>query len=360
MVIAPSGLVLGKDGNFYGTGLGGTYGRGTIFKLTPAGVASVVHSFDPSAGDGSGPSSGMIVGSDGNFYGTTIAGGTHDAGTVFKMTPDGTASVLYSFKGYPSDSAYAAAGLFQASDGNFYGTTDFGGPYNEGTVFKLTPSGVETVLYSFGSAAHDPTSGFGALVEGDDGNFYGVSGYGGANQEGAVFKITPEGILTLVHSFAGVNDGAYPYDCGLLKARDGNFYGVASDGGPNYGGVVYKLTPAGDLTLMHAFDSSAGLGFRPEGTLVEDSLGNLYGSTQSGGYPRTVYGNHGASLTGQSGTIFEITAAGKAVQLSNFGPTDADGTNPAGPPILGQDGNLYGVTSSGGANGAGVFYKITR
>jgi hypothetical protein len=112
--------------------------------------------------------------------------------------------------------------------------------------------------------------------------------------------------------------------------------------------------------MMYAFDSSAGFGSRAEGTLVEDNDGNLYGGTQSGGYPRTVYGNQGASVTGQSGTILEITAAGNAVQLSNFGPTDADGTHPAGPPIQGQDGTLYGVTTNGGANDAGVFYKITR
>jgi len=360
VVVSPSGLVLGKDGNFYGTALGGDYNRGVIFKLTPAGAGSVVHSFDPSTGDGGEPS-GLILGSDGNFYGTTIAGGTDGAGTVFKMTPDGTESVLYSFKGYPSDSAYAASGLFQAGDGTFYGTTDFGGPDNKGTVFKVSPSGIETVLYSFGSVANDPVGGFSPLVESDDGNFYGVSGFGGTSNDGAVFKITPEGILTLVHSFSGgSNDGSDPYASGLLKGSDGNFHGVTSGGGPNNGGIVYKLTPAGDETIMYAFDSSAGFGFHPEGALVEDSDGNLYGGTQSGGYPRTAIDNQGASLTGQSGTIFEITAAGNAVQLSNFGPTDADGTNPFGAPIQGQDGNLYGVTTNGGANDAGVFYKISR
>jgi uncharacterized repeat protein (TIGR03803 family) len=360
VVVSPSGLVLGKDGNFYGTALGGEYNRGVIFKLTPAGVESVVHSFDPSSGDGGEPS-GLILGSDGNFYGATIAGGTNDAGTVFKMTPDGTESVLYSFKGYPGDSAYADSGVFQAGDGNFYGTTEFGGPNNKGTVFTVSPSGIETVLYSFGSVANDPASGFSPLVESDDGNFYGVSGFGGTSNDGAVFKITPEGILTLVHSFTGgLNDGSNPYESGLLKGRDGNFYGVTSSGGPNNGGIVYELTPAGDETIRYAFDSSAGFGSQPEGALVEDGDGNLYGGAQSGGYPRTVYSNHGASLTGQSGTIFEITGAGNAVLLSNFGPTDADGTNPSGPPIQGQDGNLYGVTSSGGTNVAGVFYRITR
>lgn len=154
--------------------------------------------------------------------------------------------------------------------------------------------------------------------------------------------------------------GRGPYDSGLLKGSDGNFHGVAGSGGPNDAGIVYKLTPAGDETIVYAFNPSAGSGSEPEGALVEDSDGNLYGGTQSGGYPRTVYGTQGASLTGQSGTIFEITAAGNAVQLSNFGPTDADGTSPFGPLIQGQDGTLYGVTANGGANDAGVFYKITR
>jgi uncharacterized repeat protein (TIGR03803 family) len=359
-LVAPSGLVLGKDGNFYGTALGGDHSRGAIFRLTPAGVESVVHSFDPSTGDGGEPS-GLILGSDGNFYGTTTAGGTNDAGTVFKMTPDGTESVLYSFKGYPSDSAYAASGLFQASDGNLYGTTDFGGPDNKGTVFKVSPSGIETLLYSFGSMANDPALEFSALVEGNDGNFYGVSGFGGTNGDGAVFKITPEGILTLVHSFdGGSSDGSNSYASGLLKGSDGNFYGVSSYGGPKNGGIIYKLTPAGAETIVYAFESGTGSSSQPEGGLLEDSDGNLYGGTQSGGYPRTEFSNDGPSLTGQSGTIFEITAAGKAVLLSNFGPTDADGTNPSGHPIQGQDGNLYGVTANGGANDTGVFYKITR
>jgi uncharacterized repeat protein (TIGR03803 family) len=359
-IVSPSGLVLGKDGNFYGTASGGGHFDGVIFKLTPAGVASVVHSFDRSTGDGGSPS-GLILGGDGNFYGTTIGGGANGFGTVFKITPDGSETVLYSFRGYPSDGGYAATGLVQASDGNFYGTTEFGGTNNKGTVFKVTPSGLETPLYSFGSNANDVAAGFSPLVEGSDGSFYGVSANGGASNRGAVFKISPEGIETLVHSFTGgPNDGSNFVAAGLLKSRDGNFYGVTTNGGAANGGVIFKLTPAGVESIVYSFGVGANPGSKPSVTLVEDSLGNLYGGTRSGGYPRTVVGNQGASLTGQSGTIFEITAAGKAVQLSNFGPTDADGTNPAGPSILGQDGNLYGVTNSGGANGAGVFYKITR
>jgi uncharacterized repeat protein (TIGR03803 family) len=359
--VSPTGLVLGTDGNFYGTALGGAYNGGVIFKITPAGVASVVHSFDPSTGDGEEPGP-LILASDGNFYGTTVGGGTNGWGTVFKMTPNGTESVLYSFKGYPSDSA-GASGVFQAGDGTLYGTSDFGGTYNKGTVFKVSPSGIETVLYSFGSAANDPARDVSALVEGDDGNFYGVSAFGGTSNLGAVFRITPEGILTLVHSFTGgSNDGVAGSGSGLLKGSDGNFYGIASGYGPNGAGIVYRLTPAGVETIVYAFgpSTSGGVGSFPEGTLSEDPDGNLYGGTQDGGYPRTVCGDHGCTNTGSSGTIFEITAAGNAVLLSNFGPSAADGTNPSGPPIQGPDGSLYGVTINGGADDGGVFYKITQ
>jgi uncharacterized repeat protein (TIGR03803 family) len=357
VVVSPSGLVLGKDGNLYGTALGGDYDRGVIFKLTRTGVESVVHSFNPATGDGGEPS-GLILGSDGNFYGTTIAGGTNDAGTVFELTSDGTESVVYSFKGPPSDSAYAASGLFQASNGNFYGTSDFGGPENKGTVFEVSPSGIETVLYSFGSVANDPAGDYSSLVESDDGNFYGVSDVGGMSSKGAVFKITPEGILTLAHSFTGgSNDGIDHYRRALLKGKDGNFYGVAGNGGPKNGGIVYKLTPAGEETIVYAFESDSKVGSGPEGTLVEDVDGNLYGAAQYGGSSRTTPANPNAD---PSGSIFEISAAGNAVLLSNFGPTNADGTHPSGPLVLGQDGTLYGVTSSGGTNDSGVFYEITR
>jgi uncharacterized repeat protein (TIGR03803 family) len=185
-------------------------------------------------------------------------------------------------------------------------------------VFKVSPSGIETVLYSFGSALKDPVGGFSSVVESDDGNFYGVSYLGGANNHGAVFKITPEGILTLIHSVTDdASDGGFAFEIPLLKGRDGNFYGVAQSGGPKGGGFIYKLTPAGNETIVYAFGSDTDpLGpAGPEGSLTEDGDGNLYGVTQYGGLPRT------AVKDSRSGTIFEITAAGNLVVLSNLGPT---------------------------------------
>ena len=355
----PSALILGKDGNFYGVAAGGAYNDGVIFKITPAGVASVLHSFDLSVGDGAEPS-GLVLGADGNFYGTTIGGGSTGFGTVFKLTAEGTESVLYSFKGFPTDSSYAASGLFEADDGNFYGTSDSGGAMNEGTVFKISPSGVETVLYAFGSVMNDPAGAFSSLIEGDDGNFYGTSEFGGVSDSGTVFKITPAGILTLVHSFAGgSNDGSDPFRSALLKGSDGDFYGVTLSAGPNKSGIIYKLTAAGLETILYAFDPSFG-GSHPVGALVQDNDGDLYGGTWGGGNPRTVCGNEGCSTAGESGTIFEVTATGSAILLSSFGPTNEYGTFPSGPPLQAADGTLYGVTLGGGANSAGVFYKITR
>jgi len=353
--ISPSSkLVQASDGNFYGTAIGGSHLDGVVFKVTPAGVQTVLHTFDRSTGDGASPS-GLILGSDGNFYGTTVAGGANDRGTVFKMTPDGSETVLYSFRGSPSDAGGPYSGLIQASDGSFYGTTEFGGPTNQGTAFRVTPAGVETMLYSFGSVANDAAPGFSGLVEGNDGSFYGVSGNGGARNHGAVFKVTPEGIETLVHSFSGGDDGSSFEEANLLKGADGNFYGQTAYGGANHGGVIFKLSPAGDLTVLYSFTDGARSGSHPTGALVQDSDGNLYGATRDGGSPRTFYPN-----LSESGTIFELTAAGTPVVLSNFGPNEADGSDPYPGPMLAKDGNLYGTTQSGGLNHVGVFYEFIR
>jgi uncharacterized repeat protein (TIGR03803 family) len=226
-----SALIQGTDGNFYGTSyFGGTSGNGTVFKITPAGAETVLYSFAGGT-DGSNPSA-LIQASDGNFYGTTGAGGTSNAGTFFKITPEGVETVLYSFKGGASDGAGPSA-LIQASDGNFYGTTGAGGPFGFGTVFKITPARVETVLYLFGSGDYDgayPTG----LIQASDGNFYGTTSGGGSliNRYvniggGTVFKITPAGVETVLYAFKGGTDGAHP-EAALFPGRDGYFYGTTT------------------------------------------------------------------------------------------------------------------------------------
>jgi uncharacterized repeat protein (TIGR03803 family) len=274
-----SGLVQGSDGNIYGTtATGGTSGRGTVFNITPSGTETVLYSFPAGSSD---PYTGLIQGSDGNFYGTTGAGGTSDDGTVFKITSSGTETVLHAFAKSGSDGEIPYAGLIQGSDGNFYGTTYDGGAGGLGTVFKVTPSGTETVLYSFagGSDGEYPYAG---VIQGSDGNFYGTTYQGGTSGLGTVFKLTPSGTETVLYTFAGgSSDGAYP-EAGLIQGSDGNLYGNTLQGGVSGLGIVFELTPSGTETILHAFAGSSD-GANPSANLVQGSDGNLYGSTGAGG-----------------------------------------------------------------------------
>lgn len=270
----------GRDGNFYGTTAGGgTYGRGTVFVVTPSGTETTLFSFPSGSSD---PYTGVIQGSDGNFYGTTGAGGTTDNGTVFELTPAGTHTILHTFPKTGTDGQEPYAGLIQGSDGNFYGTTYFGGSHGTGTVFEVTPAGVETVLYSFagGSDAANPYAG---VIQGSDGNFYGTAYNGGAHGFGAVYKVTPGGTETLLYSFAGgTTDGANP-EAGVIQGSDGNFYGSTYAGGPDAVGTVFELTPSGTETLLHSFAGGTADGANPGANLVQASDGTLYGSTFAGG-----------------------------------------------------------------------------
>lgn len=275
-----AGLLQGRDGNIYGTtASGGASGRGTVFKITPSGTETVLYSFPAGGSD---PYTGLIEGSDGNFYGTTGAGGTSDDGTVFKITPGGTETVLHAFAKSGSDGEIPYAGLIQGSDGNFYGTTYFGGSGGYGTIFKVTPSGTETVLYSFagGSDGEHPYAG---VIQGSDGNFYGTTYFGGTSGNGTVFRVTPSGSETVLYTFAGGStDGANP-EAGLIQGSDGNFYGNTYLGGPSNLGTVFMLTPNGTETILHAFAGGSSDGANPSANLVQGSDGNLYGSTGAGG-----------------------------------------------------------------------------
>jgi uncharacterized repeat protein (TIGR03803 family) len=304
-------LILGADGSFYGTTVfggangGGTY-DGSVFKITPTGAETMVYSLGASATDGINPMAGLILGKDGNYYGTTESGGAHCSaegsacGTVFKMTPAGTETILYSFGATGADGNTPEAGLIEGTDGNFYGTTTLGGAHGGGTVFKITPTGAETVLYSFGATSTDAFQPRAGLILGSDGNFYGTTYAGGANKEsGTVFKITPAGVETVLYSFGATStDGSLPV-AGLLQGADGNFYGTTSIGGANGGGAtnsgtVFKLTPAGVETVLHSFGTSSNDGAEPEGALIQDADGNLYGTTFFGG-------------AHNEGTVFKIT-----------------------------------------------------
>src|SRR3984957_20281827 len=214
-------LIQATDGNFYGTTIGGL---GAVFKMTPGGTLTILHEFTGGTTDGANPYAGLIQGKDGNFYGTTGEGGTLGEGTVSTMTPSGTVTLLHSFNS-STDGGYPQAGLIQGTDGNFYGTTEEGGPASfGGTVFKMTPGGTLTILHAFTGGTTDGAFPYAGLIQGTDGNFYGTTAGGGTANQGTVFKVTPGGVLTILHAFTGeTTDGAYPYAT-LIQATDGNFY----------------------------------------------------------------------------------------------------------------------------------------
>src|ERR1035437_5010146 len=336
----PHGLVQpgGGDRNFYGTtSSGGATNNGTVFMITPGGTLTTLHSFGEIWSDGAHPNAGVVFASDGNFYGTTSDGPSRNLGTVFKITPTGTLTTLYVFAG--SRGADPSAGLVQAGDGNFYGTTRSGGASGFGTVFKITPDGGLTTLHSF--AGGDGQGPYAGLVQGSAGTFYGTTLGGGASDLGTVFKITPNGTLTTLHSFTG-GDGQIPY-AGLVQGSEGNFYGTTSSGGTSDLGTVFKITPFGALTTLYSFAGSDGA--TPTAGLVQGSDGNFYGTT-SYGPARNL------------GTVFKITPDGTLTTLYSF--AGSDGEHPTTASLVqGSDGNFYGTTSSGGAFGNGVVFRLT-
>ena len=290
----PGGLTLGLDGNFYGaTPLGGAHGSGTIFKITPTGTLTTLYSFT-STTDGSNAVAPPIQGSDGNWYGTTSLGGTHGLGTVYKLTSTGIFTVLYAFD--TTHGSEPSAPLLQGSDGNFYGTTTFGGSNGGGVVFKIASAGALTVLFNFDSThGRLPRS---PLIQGADGAFYGTTQSGGLSNSGMTFKISSSGTLTVLHSMNGASEGGSPY-AGLVQASDGNFYGDNANAGSGAAGTLFKMSSAGTLTVQHNFDTTGGAG--PQVSLFQHTNGILYGDTNSGGT-----GNVSPCLTGRCGVFYEL------------------------------------------------------
>lgn len=275
-----AGMIQASDGNFYGTTAnGGTQGRGSFFELTPSGTETDLYSFSETKSNG-GPYSGVVEASDGNFYGMDYLGGTSTLGTVFRITPGGVESIVHSFAG-GSDGSKPSDVPIQASDGNLYGTTAVGGTSGVGTIFRLTLSGTETILHAFAGGTSDGSSPYAGVIEGSDGNFYGTTQTGGASGQGTVYQLTPGGVETLLHSFAGgSSDGADPY-AGLIQGADGNFYGTTYNGGASNDGTVYEITPSGVESVLHSFSGSDGANLKA--SLVLGSDGNLYGTTFNGG-----------------------------------------------------------------------------
>jgi len=330
----PNDLLLGSDGNIYGT-TGGAGGFGTVFRLTQDGTLSTLFAFNGTNGESP---QGLLEGTDGNLYGITLAGGAASLGTVFKLTPAGVLTTLTSFHG--GNGAYPTA-LLQGDAGNFYGTTFSGGagcvggsPPGCGTVFEMTTAGELHTLISFNNAnGIIPDS----LVKGDDGNFYGTVAGGEPSGGGRVFRITPDGALTPLVVFNGTN-GRGPQ--GLVKGRDGNFYGTTSGGGSNDFGTVFRMTPKGQLTTLFSFTFP-----NDHQAVMQGQDGNLYGTLRGWEhYPHP------------GGLLFKITPAREFTALASFGSPGGYGVSAF---VQGQDGSFYGTTVGGGTMDVGTAFKMT-
>jgi len=241
------GVVLGKKGTLYGTTYtGGTSSVGTVYKITHSRKAvteTVIYNIAGQA-DGCYPSQeDLVIAKDGALYGTTYSCGPFDGyyGTVFKIDPAGRETVLHSFNSDSVDGINPFGGLVVDKAGNLYGTTYGGGTYGYGTVFELSPSGTETVLYSFNADGTDGINPYGGVVLGKKGVIYGTTYQGGTNGYGTVFKLTPSGTETVLHSFTST-DGAHPY-AGMVLDKQGALYGTTVDGGDFGYGTVFKVVP---------------------------------------------------------------------------------------------------------------------
>jgi uncharacterized repeat protein (TIGR03803 family) len=363
--IRPNGVALDKTGNLYGTTgfggetscpLNGNPGCGVVFRVNASGREAVLHRFSGNSPDQGGPFGNVILDALGNLYGTT-SGLPLFAGTVFTLEKGGRQTVLYSFKG-GADGGTPEAGLIQDSDGNLYGTTVFGGAFGQGVVFKLDAVGIESVLHSF-KGLGDGTNTLAPLIRDAAGNLYGTASGGGSFQGpcsgsgcGTVFKLAPNGKLTVLHTFTGGSDGANPV--ALVRDAAGNLIGTASYGGdpdctvgglPGCG-VVFRLDAKRELTVLHTFTGGFDGGIPTTG-LDQDAAGNLYGTATAGG-------------TSGNGVVFKMAPNGKLTVLHTFtGGSDGGSPNSV---ILDGTGNLFGTATTGGRctdQGCGVVFKIT-
>lgn len=324
----PTLMAQGRDGNIYGvTTTGGTHNKGTVFKIGPSGGLRTLYSFD--GPHGSTPIGGLTLGLDGNLYGMAELGGANEYGNIFRITPAGAFTVLYDFKG-DTDGGLPVSPLIVGADGNFYGTS------YPGAAFRMTPAGVVTVL------AKTPTASAGPLVQAKDGSFYGVTEFGGKYSAGTVYRVAGS-TSTILRSFNGPG-GSYPTG-GLVEGDDGNFYGTTTAGGSTNAGVIYRITPAGSYSVLVDFDGvHTADGYQSFAGMIAGADGYLYGVTIWGG-------ENGA------GVIFRMSTDGDYSVLRSFDVPH--GTGAYATPIQHTDGKIFGMTNRGGVRGAGVVYSFT-
>ena len=361
----PNGaLVMDKKGNLFGTTTsGGAHGEGTVFEITASGVEKVLYSFcaAPSCTDGSSPFDGLIIDKKGNLYGTTYSGGAHGQGTVFKVSATGE-SVLYSFCAVLGcqDGANPYAGLTVDKSGNFYGTTLGGGSTNNGTVFEVNTTGSEIVLHSFENTP-DFAFPYGGVTLDTKGNLYGTTWFGGANNSGGVYEVGVDQTETRLYdhwcAFPCTQDG--DSSTAALLLSKGNLYGTSTLGGAFAHGMVFQLNiKKKKETILYSFAGVADAdGAVPWAGLITDKSGNLYGTTSGGG----VSGCSGGLQDG-CGTVFELSPSGTGQTeslLRTFANDATDGANPYGGLLLDKTNKLYGTTRLGGVNNGGTVFKIT-
>lgn len=338
----PSELVDGHDGFLYGTTqLGGTFSDGSAFKVGTNGGLTTLVSFDLT--NGGFPLAGMILSTNGYLYGTTSVGGASSAGTVWSMNPNGALSNFFSFTG-GLDGATPAVTLARSTDGSLYGSTKDGGASGLGNIFRITPQGTLTNLYSF-SGGVDGASLGGPLIELSDANFYGTSPGGGTFGQGSVFQLSPSGAFTTLYSFTGGTDGYNPVGS-LVSGDDGALYGATmfnSIRGFAFYGTLFKIDTNGLLTTLYALNFTDGS--YPAAGLVLAADGNFYGTTKQGG-------------VNDYGTLFRMTPEGIVSTLVEFDGFN-DGANPRTALTQAGDGNLYGTTSAGGPGGRGTIFRLS-
>lgn len=363
-------VIQGSDGFLYGTTLhGGTNdagfgGDGTVFKMSTNGTFIWSLSFNDA--DGSNPAAGLVQAGDGNFYGTTATGGNFGFGTVFRITPGGALTSLFDFTNAVSDGGFPEADLCLGADGYLYGTTTTNGAGTDGgTLFKMDTNG--NFKWGFPLNSHSaiglvPLAG---LVQGADGNFYGTASEGGTNGgNGTVFMVTSNGVAARLYSFKDGTDGGFP-EAGLVQGPDGQFYGSTTSGGNtnlNGGqgfGTLFKITTNGALTTLAAFGGTNGA--NPLGSLFLAGDGNFYGTANAGGVGAQA--SFGTLFQPAFGTIFQLTTNGTLSTLLSFNG-NYNGAAPHSTLAQGRDGGLYGTTSEGGAydlstGGDGTVFRLS-
>jgi uncharacterized repeat protein (TIGR03803 family) len=360
-----AGLAMDSSNNLYGVtyagGLGSqsicSGGCGAVFKFDSHGKLTVLHVFH--GFDGENVQVSPTLDAVGNLYGVSSTGtGPAQNGTVFKVTAAGNFSVIHRFQG--SDGAFPNGPLLIDHSGNLYGTTNRGGLYGYGNVFKMTPSGIETVLYDFMGGADGGTPG-GNLLRDGQGNLYGTAAVGGAafgnSGFGVIFKLTPAGTESVLYTFcatAGCMDGKYPES--LVRVASGNFYGTTTEGGTANQGTVFGINSAGAEIMLYNFCSAGITSNCPDGSIPVGPIlslnGNLYGTTESGGL--------GTDYFSDPGVIFEMSPAGVETLLYSFPASYAMGGNSESGVIADSAGNLYGTFYTGGSTGGGGIFKLTK